>query len=77
VLAGIKTLQEAYEVTNELEHSETNTVFEFLISYFAEDEQTQIFLRTQLRDHVGRLMIDFPKRLGTSTLRRGIQAMEE
>ncbi|RPJ52097.1 MAG: hypothetical protein EHM21_01060 [Chloroflexi bacterium] len=77
LLADVKTLQNAYEIANELEHSETNAVFEFLISYFAEDEQTQTFLRAQLSDHIGRLMIDFPKRLGTGTLRRGIQASEE
>jgi rubrerythrin len=77
LLADVKTLQNAYEVANELEHSETNVVFEFLISYFAQDEQTQIFLRAQLSDHVGRLMIDFPKRLGTGTLRRGIQSSGE
>jgi rubrerythrin len=74
LLAKIKTLQDAYEIANELEHSETNTVFEFLISYFAEDEQSQTFLRAQLNDHVGRLMIDFPNRYGTGTLRRGIMA---
>jgi len=77
LVAGIKTLQDAYEVANELEHSETNMVFEFLISHFAEDAQTQTFLRAQLSEHVGRLMIDFPKRMGTGTLRRGIQASEE
>lgn len=71
-LSNIKTLQDAYEVANELEHSETNTVFEFLISYFTEDPETAAFLRTQLNDHVGRLMIDFPSRVGTGTLRRGI-----
>ncbi len=74
IVAGVKTLQDAYEVANELEHSETNTVFEFLISYFAEDPQTHSFLRAQLNDHIARLMIDFPARLGTGTLRRGIQA---
>ncbi len=77
LLAGVKTLQDAYDAANELEHSETNAVFEFLISYFAEDDQAQIFLRAQLNEHIGRLMIDFPKRLGTGTLRRGIQASED
>jgi rubrerythrin len=77
LLSEVKTLQNAYEVANELEHSETNAVFEFLISYFAEDAQTQTFLRAQLGEHVGRLMIDFPKRLGTGTLRRGIPTDEE
>lgn len=77
LLWSIRNLQDAYELANELEHSETNSVFEFLISYFAEDSETQSFLRAQLNDHVGRLMIDFPRHLGTGTLRRTINAVNE
>ncbi len=77
LVAGVKTLQDAYDVANELEHSETNMVFEFLISYFAEDAQARTFLRSQLSGHVSRLMIDFPSQMGTGTLRRGIQADEQ
>ena len=77
LLDDVHTLQDAYNIANELEHSETNAVFEFLISHFAEDSQTHTFLREQLNQHVGRLMIDFPQQLGTGTLRRGIQAEEE
>ena len=76
ILDGIKNLQDAYEAANELEHAETNAVFELLIGYFPGDPQTQAFLRAQLNEHVGRLMIDFPTRLGTGTLRRGIEAGE-
>ncbi len=76
LLAGVKDLQDAYELANELEHSETNTVFEFLINYFAEDAQTQAFLRAQLNDHIVRLTKGFPEHLGSATLRRGIQAAE-
>ncbi len=74
LLAGIKDLQDAYELANELEHSETNAVFEFLINYFAEDAQTQAFLRAQLNDHIGRLTKNFPEHLGSAALRRGITA---
>lgn len=77
LLAGICTLQDAYDVANELEHSETNAVFEFLISHFAEDAQAHAFLREQLNEHVGRLMFDLPKLLGTGSLRREIRAEEE
>ncbi len=69
---SIRTLQDAYEIANELEHSEMNSVFEFLISYFIEDSETQTFLRAQLTDHVGRLMIEFPRHVGTGTFRRTI-----
>lgn len=77
LLAGVRTLQDAYDLANELEHSETNAVFEFLIGHFAEDAQTHTFLREQLNEHVARLMIDFPRKVGTGTLRRGIPAGEE
>lgn len=77
ILDGVKTLQDAYETANEMEHNETNAVFEFLISYFPGDPQAADFLRAQLHEHVSRLMIDFPTRLGTGTLRRGIPAGEE
>lgn len=77
LIAGVRTLQDAYDLANELEHSETNAVFEFLISHFAEDAQAHAFLREQLNEHVGRLMIDFPRKVGTGTLRRGIPAGEE
>ncbi len=76
LLDGITDLQDAYELANELEHSETNTVFEFLINYFAEDAQTQTFLRAQLNDHIGRLTKSFPEHLRSATLRRGIPAAE-
>ncbi len=76
LLAGVRTLQDAYEIANELEHNETNAVFEFLISSFSEDAQTATFLRAQLSDHVGKLMITFPQKYGTGTLRRGILAGE-
>ena len=77
LVRSIRTLQDAYEVANELEHSETNTVFDFLIGHFAEDPQTQNFLRAQLNEHIGRLIIQFPRQYGTGSLRRGIEARQE
>lgn len=74
---SIRTLQDAYEIASELEHSEMNSVFEFLISYFTEDSETQTFLRAQLTDHVGRLMIEFPRHVGTGTFRRTITPIED
>lgn len=74
---SIRTLQDAFEIANELEHSEMNAVFEFLISYFTEDSETQTFLRAQLSEHVGRLMIEFPRSVGTGTFRRTITPNED
>lgn len=74
ILEGIHDLQEAYEIANEIEHAETNAVFEFLIGHFSEDAQTQAFLRSQLNDHVSRLMIAFPSRFHMPIVRRTVKA---
>ena len=73
ILAGIQDLQEAYDTVNEIEHNETNHVFEFLVAHFAEDQNTQTFLRSQLRDHIGRLLMEFPENYRQPSVRRGIK----
>src|SRR5512133_2556385 len=73
-LEGVGDLQAAYDRANELEHSETNAVFDFLISYFADDAQTRDFLRAQLSEHVGRLVMKFPEKYRVPTVRKGVVA---
>ncbi|MEW5871302.1 MAG: ferritin family protein [Chloroflexota bacterium] len=75
LLAQIDNLEDAYQLVNELEGSETNAVFDFLIGEFSEDEKTLAFLRTQLREHVGRLMIDLPARFKGVGLRLQTRAV--
>ncbi len=62
ILDQVHTLADAYELVNELEHSEINAVFEFLISSFPTDSEVLSFLRTQLSEHVDRLVTAFPER---------------
>ena len=62
LLDQVHTLADAYEVVNDLENSETNAVFEFLISNFPTDPEVLSFLRTQLMEHVDRLVTAFPER---------------
>ena len=59
-LADITDLKGAYQLANELENSETNAIFEFLITHFADDEKTRDFLRAHMRDHIAKLMLWFP-----------------
>jgi hypothetical protein len=61
-------LENAYQLVHELENSETNAVFDFLISNFAEDRTTQDFLRSQLKDRIGKLAFNFPVRPGAVRL---------
>ena len=75
-LKNIKNLEDAYQLVNELENSETNAVFEFLITNFSSDEETQSFLRSQLKDHIAKLMIKFPTQFKSATRRRAIETLE-
>ncbi len=74
VLADVADLEDAYQLVNDVENSETNAVFEFLIEHFAADAATQAFLKGQLRAHIGNLRIEFPTQFRTAAMRRGIKA---
>jgi rubrerythrin len=73
-LKKVKNLEDAYQLVHELENSETNAVFDFLITNFSEDKKTQTFLRSQLQDHIGKLTTGFPVPL--DALRRQIRAKD-
>lgn len=73
-LAEIKNLQAAFEMANELESSEINTVFDFLIGYFSAEESTKEFLHAQLRQHIQRLMSGFPDAYKLAPLRKAVPA---
>ena len=61
-LEEIQTLEDAFQLATELENSETNAIFEFIIVNFSSDElaKSNQFLRTQLNTHIVRLEDDFP-----------------
>jgi rubrerythrin len=75
-LQGIKDLEDAYQLANEMESGETNVVFDFLITYFASDEQAQSLMRSQLRDHVAKISTGFPARFKSSASRLSVKATE-
>ena len=75
-LQGVHNLEDAYQLVHEMENSETNAVFDFLISNFAEDKKTQAFLRSQLQDHIGKLAIDFPSQFRLDEVRKQIKAKD-
>ncbi len=76
LLADIVNLEDAFQLVNDLENSETNVVFEFLIENFADDDNTRLFLKNQLRGHVGNLLIEFPTQFRSAALRRDIRARQ-
>jgi hypothetical protein len=69
LVADLATLEDAYQLASEIEHEETNAVFAFLITHFTEDPQTRDFLRAQLRDHVGKLSMQFPEQYRSPAVR--------
>ncbi len=69
LVADLATLEDAYQLASEIEHEETNAVFGFLITHFTEDPQTRDFLRAQLRDHVGKLSMQFPEQYRSPAVR--------
>jgi hypothetical protein len=76
MLQDVHNLEDAYQLVNDLENSETNAVFDFLITNFAEDKKTQAFLRSQLKDHIGKLAIDFPVQFKLASVREQIKAKD-
>jgi rubrerythrin len=77
-LAAIKTLEDAHQLATELENSETNAIFEFIILNFSTDElaKSHAFLRTQLNTHIARLENDFPNPYRSKTARQRVFAWQ-
>jgi rubrerythrin len=77
-LATMRTLQDAFELATELENSETNTIFEFMIMNFTTDElaESHKFLRTQLSSHIAKLENGFPTEYKSRIARQGMLVKE-
>ena len=73
-LATIDHFEEAYELVSQVEHSETNLVFDFLITNFSTDKKVQGFMRSQLNAHIGRLTMGLPAQLKHAAERSEIKA---
>lgn len=75
LLAAVQNMEDAFQIVVELENAETNVVFDFLVANFAMDDKLVPFLRSQISEHVGRLMTDVTDTFGGASQRREIQAM--
>jgi len=77
-LKAVKTLDDAHQLATELENSETNAIFEFMIVNFSTDElaKSHQFLRAQLSAHNARLENDFPKPYNSRVARQNIPALK-
>jgi hypothetical protein len=72
-LQSIETLEEAYQLAHDLEYSEVNTVFEFILMTYWDDAERRQFARSQLREHIGKLA-NPPGKMGNSFWRQSITA---
>lgn len=73
-LADVRNLEDAYQLASEFENSETNVIFEFLVTNFAADARTQSFLKAQVREHIARLANEFPIQYRGVVVRRATKA---
>ncbi len=76
-LDNIQNLEDAYQLATELENSETNTIFEFMIMNFSTDElsKSQKFLRIQLNKHLAGLETGLPSQYSSSIARRNLTVL--
>lgn len=73
-LSRVNNLEEGYKLAVELENSETNTIFEFLILNYSLTAQVANFLQAQLHSHIKRLMEGFPANYNSRARRLAVQA---
>jgi hypothetical protein len=74
-LPGVKNLEDAYQLVNDIENGETNAIFQFLLDNFETDVQMRDFLLAQLNKHITRLSIDLPVQYKGILSRKAIQAL--
>jgi rubrerythrin len=70
---NIRDLDQAFQYANMIEHSEVNPLFEEVLSAFEQDVNRINLLRTQLSEHIGKLINKFPKRFSSAELRRAVK----
>ncbi len=75
-LGKIKNLEDALQLAIELENSETNAIFEFLIVNCSTDKGVVGFLRNQLKNHITNLTEALPTQYKGKMQRLAAQALE-
>jgi rubrerythrin len=74
ILADVTNLEEAYQIAIETENSETNLIFEALITDFAITSQAVHFLKVQLKEHADRMVREFPPPFDSTQARLAVKA---
>ena len=75
-LESITNLEEAYRNAITIESSETNIIFEFLVTDFAFTAQSRLFLTNQLKNHADRAANEFPEKYKSVSARLACKAKQ-
>jgi rubrerythrin len=73
-LNRIFDLNDAFQLAHYLESSEVNTIFEFLIKTFDTDPEIEEYVHAQIKGHVERLIVEFPRDFGGMNSRLSVPA---
>ncbi len=76
-LQGVANLENAYQLASKLESSEVNALFDFLMTEFLGEKETPALLRGQLREHVDKLISEFPPNYREKAVRARVQAINQ
>jgi rubrerythrin len=74
LLAGITNLEQAYRTAAAMESSETNTIFEFLITNYSIASRSRDFLREQIHNHAEKIVQQFPEAFREPAKQREVKA---
>ncbi len=69
----IKTLNDAYGLSYEMENSEFNIVFKFLVKQFGSSEEMKKFALAEIDKHLKKL-IEFPRTFGDIDWRKSVRS---
>ena len=70
---NIEDLEQAFQYANMIEHSEVNPLFEVIMSHFEQDNEAITLLRSQLNEHIDKLIYKFPARFSRPEQRQAIK----
>ena len=73
-LQQVRNMEDAFQLASELENSEVNAIFDFLITNYSHDPESVAFARAQLTGHIEHLQNDLPPRFRTAAIRKTIRA---
>lgn len=76
LVAEVKTLDDAYELANEIESSEVNAIFQFLALECVPSDKRKVFVLSVIELHLKRLS-DFSLNFGDRDWRRGVNIKRE